>query len=85
MATTPITRIADNGDVMLTSEMTWNGVPTGNVYTRKIGHVCKDITRTRDFQWEATPGKKRIVGRMGKHNCATRSEAVAWLVAKAIG
>ena len=73
-------KIAPNGDVMLTSEMTWNGVPTGKVYTRKIGNVCKDITRTSEFQWEATPGTKRIVGRMGKGNFATRRDAVAWLV-----
>lgn len=73
-------KIRPNGDVMLTSEMTWNGVPTGKFYTSKIGNVCKDITRTRDFQWEATPGKNCIVGRMGKGNFATRRDAVAWLV-----
>jgi hypothetical protein len=83
--TAPVTRIAANGDVFLTSATSWNGVPTGNTYTRKIGNVCKDITRSPDRRWEAAPGKRRTPGRMGKHNCATQRDAVAWLVAKAIG
>lgn len=74
-------KIAPDGDVFLTSEMTWDGVPTGKTYTRKIGHVCKDITRARHHQWEATPGKRRIVGRMGKGNFATRRDAIEWLIA----
>lgn len=45
-------KIANNGDVFLTTDMVWNGVPTGRTYTRKVGNLSRN--NVRPYAWVAT-------------------------------
>lgn len=74
MAGSPV-KIADNGDVFLTTDMFWNGVPTGRTYTRKIGKLTRG--NVRPYSWVAIRGKTRKVG---GRQFRTRREAIAWLI-----